>query len=110
MNKYEIIKELFESGMLHTLAHNMCVGDEYKDDLIQEIIMILLEYDDDKIKYMYDNKQLKFFCVRLIQNQFHSAHSPFYKKYKKYYTLVDGNKTILDDDLDDDTDDGRVEE
>ncbi len=107
--KNAIIKEIFESGMLHTLVHNMCVPEEYKDDLIQELCIILLEYDEDKIKYMYDNKQLKFFCVRVIQSQFYSAHSPFYKKYKKYYTLVDGNASLQNDD-EDDTDERGFEE
>ena len=95
--------------MLHTLAKNMCVGDDFKDDLIQEIVLILLQYDDNKIRLMYEKKQLKFFCVRLIQNQYYSAHSPFYKKYKKYYTLIDANKTNLNDD-ENDTDNGRIEE
>ena len=95
--------------MLHTLAKNMCVGDDFKDDLIQEIVLILLQYDDNKIRLMYEKKQLKFFCVRLIQNQYYSAHSPFYKKYKKYYTLIDANKTNLNDD-ENDTDNGSIEE
>ena len=47
--------------------------------------MVLLEYNPDKIVEMYEKKQLKFFMVRIIQNQYNSKTSPFYRKYKKYY-------------------------
>jgi hypothetical protein len=53
---------------------------------------------------MYRKKQLKYFLVGVIQRQYHSNTSPFFKKYKKYYQLIDGNyvnKEELNDDLDD---------
>ena len=40
---------------------------------------------------MYEKKQLKFFIVGIIQRQYNSKTSPFYKKYKKYYSMVDEN-------------------
>lgn len=61
------------------------------EDLTQEIYLILLEYDTEKIEQMYINGQLNFFIVKIINNQYFSANSPFYKKYKKYYNLIDGN-------------------
>ena len=61
------------------------------DDLVQEVYVILLEYKPEKIIELWQNKQLKFFIVGIIKRQYHSKTSPFYKKYKKYYTIVDGN-------------------
>lgn len=83
----------------------MRVNNNDIDDLVQEIYMILLDYKEDKIIEMYNKKQLKYFLVGVIQRQYHSSTSPFYKKYKKYYTLVDENhinkSELNDDDIDD---------
>lgn len=90
-SKNEIVSEIYKSELIPTLCKNMGVKQNDADDLIQEIYMILLEYDDAKIKKMYEDNQLKFFLVRIITNQYFSCNSPYYKKYKKYYQLIDGN-------------------
>ena len=89
----KIVEEIFNSNLLSTLFKNMCVRGNDFEDLEQEILLILLEYDDDKIIEMYNNKQLKWFIIKLIKNQYFSVNSPYYKKYKKYYKLIDGNIT-----------------
>jgi hypothetical protein len=87
----QIITEIETSGLLRELCENIRVSDNDIDDLMQEIYLILLEYDRDKLIAMYEKKQLKFFMVRIIQNQYNSKTSPFYRKYKKYYKYIDGN-------------------
>lgn len=89
----KIIIELYEQETVKDIINNFKVEDIDKDDLEQEIYCILLEYDSTKIIEMYKKKQLKFFIVGIIQRQYHSKTSPFYKKYKKYYSLLDANKT-----------------
>lgn len=91
--KNKIVEEIFNSNLLSTLFKNMSVKGNDFEDLQQEILLILLEYDDDKIIEMYNNKQLKWFIIKLIKNQYFSVNSPYYKKYKKYYNLIDGNIT-----------------
>lgn len=91
VGKNGIIAEIYSSGILEELFKNMGVKENDIDDLKQEISMILLEYNSTKIIEMYEKKQLKFFLVKVIQNQYFSSNSPYYKKYKKYYQLVDGN-------------------
>lgn len=86
-----IITDLYEKRTVRDIIRNMQVAEQDADDLEQEIYTILLEYDSDKIIEMYSKKQLKFFLVGVIQRQYFSKTSPFYKKYKKYYTLVDEN-------------------
>lgn len=100
----KIYEEVFE--MLDDIFKNMCIKQNDLDDLKQEIILIVMEYDREKIIELYEKKQLKFFVVRIINNQYFSNSSPYYKKYKKYYQLVDGNiyNNKLDDDLNDDLD------
>lgn len=86
-----IMTEVYETEMVKDIIKNMNVKLLDADDLEQEIYMILLEYNRDKIIEMYQNKQLKFFIVGVVQRQYNSKTSPFYKKYKKYYSVIDEN-------------------
>lgn len=86
-----IIEELYREKVIRNIITNMNVFEGDIDDLEQEIYTILLEYDVDKIIDMYNKKQLKFFIVGIVTRQYFSKTSPFYKKYKKYYSLVDSN-------------------
>lgn len=86
-----IMTEVYETDMVKNIIRNMKVNSIDAEDLEQEIYMILLEYNRDKIVEMYQNKQLRFFIVGVVQRQYNSKTSPFYKKYKKYYSIVDEN-------------------
>lgn len=86
-----IIEELYREKVIRNIITNMNVFEGDIDDLEQEVYTILLEYDADKIIEMYNRKQLKFFIVGIVTRQYFSKTSPFYKKYKKYYSLVDSN-------------------
>ena len=100
----KIIDELERNNVIRDICTNMRVQLNDIDDLTQEVYLILLEYNRDKIIELYQKKQLKFFIIGILQRQYHSNTSPFYKKYKKYYTLVDGNNvnnSEVNDDIDD---------
>lgn len=86
-----IIEELYREKVIRNIITNMNVFEGDIDDLEQEVYTILLEYDVNKIIEMYHKKQLKFFIVGIVTRQYFSKTSPFYKKYKKYYSLVDSN-------------------
>ena len=87
----KIIGELENNGTVREICENMKVSKNDIDDFVQEIYMILLEYDKDKIIELYKKKQLKYFIVGIISRQYNSSTSPYYKKYKKYYQYIDGN-------------------
>lgn len=93
MTNNQIVEAI--SGEVTTMIDNMVVKDMHKDDLFQEIILILLEYDNKKLEAIYDKNQIKFFIARIICNQYYSVHSYFYKQYKKYedskYNLTELN-------------------
>lgn len=100
MSNNDIIEAI--SGDVKDIISNMVVQDKHKDDLFQEIILILLQYDNKKLDTAYKKKQIKFLAARIICNQYYSVHSAFYKQYKKYennkYNLSDGlNKTEDED-------------
>lgn len=89
--KNQIITEIYQSKMLVEICRNMGIRANDIDDLTQEVYLILAEYDTDKIVEMWEKSQLKFWLVRIITNQYFSKNSPYYKNYKKYYQLIDGN-------------------
>ena len=53
------------------------------DDLLHECIMILIQYDENKMNEIIDRGHTKFFFVSIVINQWSSGTSPFYKLYKK---------------------------
>lgn len=71
-----------------------------RDDLVQEIYMVLLNYDEEKLQYLYDNNQLNFFLVRIIKNQYFSSTSPFHKKYRRYYDFINDGDVFENNDDD----------
>lgn len=84
MTVNDIVEEIYKTNLLTELCENIGVTKNDMDDFAQEIYLILLEYDEEKLIEIYNKNQLKFFIVRIIQNQYHSKNSPFYMKYKRY--------------------------
>lgn len=84
MTVNDIVEEIYKTNLLTELCENIGVTKNDMDDFLQEIYLILLEYDEEKLIEIYNKNQLKFFMVRIIQNQYHSKNSPFYMKYKRY--------------------------
>ena len=80
----DIIAELAKNKTIEGMIENLGVKALYKDDLLQETYIILLEYDENKIQEMYENGELKYFISKLLTNQINSKTSRFYYKYKKY--------------------------
>ena len=98
MEVLNIVEKLARNRVVEDMIKNMNIND-YPDDLAQEIYLILLEYDKEKIEEMYNKNQINFFISRIITNQAFSKNSPFYLNYKKW----DLNKEDLDFDNDADT-------
>lgn len=96
--------------MVKDICRNLGVRQQYFDDLVQEVLMILLEMDYSKVEEMYKNKQLNFFLTRIIKNQYLSTTSPFYKKYRKQYEYYDGNITSIIMQEQEEDDDGCAED
>lgn len=84
MTVNDIVEEIYKTNLLTELCENIGVTKNNMDDFLQEIYLILLEYDEEKLIEIYNKNQLKFFMVRIILNQHHSKNSPFYMKYKRY--------------------------
>src|SRR5690349_22039567 len=59
-----------------------------RDDLRSEVMLILLETPEDKIRQLHEQKVLKFFTVRIIMNLIQSKTSKFYKQYRQQFTPI----------------------
>ena len=55
------------------------------EDLLHETILTLYNADQEKIKIIIEKKQLTFYIVRIMLNQYQSNTSPYHKKYRKQY-------------------------
>lgn len=55
------------------------------EDLIQEVCLILLEMDQEKLKNLYNNNELNFYITRIVMNNIKSKTSQYYYKYKKHH-------------------------
>lgn len=92
--KQEIITELSRERVVEELVSNITKKNSFEiNDLIQDIYLFLLDYDDDKIVELYEKKQLKYFIVRMIYNNYFSVNSRYYYKYKKFIN----NTTQIED-------------
>lgn len=92
------IEYLARNRVVEEMIDKMNISGQHIDDLVQEIYLILLEYDTDKINELIQNKQINFFISRIIMNQVFSCTSDFYKKYVKW----DINKVEYNFDIDSD--------
>lgn len=97
-----MLNKIADEKLVETICKNIGVSPKYMDDLVQEIYLILLEYNQTKLQEIYDKGQLNFFLTRIIKNQWCSNTSPFYKKYRKFYDLIDGNNEGIMIDVEDD--------
>lgn len=57
---------------------------QYKDDLVNDLVIWLYEYDNDKLNDAYINKHLNALITKMIINNIYSQTSKFYKDYLKF--------------------------
>lgn len=57
---------------------------KYKEDFFNDLILIILEYNNEKLNDAHYNNHFNAFLTRIIQNNINSTTSPYYKTYMKY--------------------------
>lgn len=79
------------------------VPEQYKDDMFQDICVLLLRQDNRKLNAMSINKHVNAFVTAVLRTQLYSGSSEFYRAYRKYpqhamdIDATDFNETIADD-------------
>lgn len=77
-----LAKDRRVEALVENIAHHSLTAD--LKDLCQMVYLILLEYDESKLKDLWDNDQINFFIARIILNQYRSSNSPFHAIFRKY--------------------------
>ena len=62
---------------------------QYEEDFYQDLIVILLTYDNDKLNDAYHNKHMNALITRIIQNNIYSRSSKFYNNYLRFDLTTD---------------------
>lgn len=95
--KQQIIRELAQQKKIEELVDNITKTSSFElDDLVQDIYVNLLEYDAEKLIKLYESKQLIFFIVRMIYNNYFSKTSRYYYKYKKFINNCEKIEDLYD--------------
>lgn len=95
MNRQSILAEFYTSNEF-TKALNKFQPASLRDDLKQEVIVILCELTDEKLIGLYNRKELVFYAVRIMLNMINSTkiNQPFYKKYRQTFVELPANYQI----------------
>jgi hypothetical protein len=83
ITKNEILTGLWQSQFIKDLLQTITSGHQLKEDLRQELFLILLEMDEKKIIRAHKGNWLHYLCVNIVKKQYHSNTSPFHKMFRK---------------------------
>ena len=86
-----ILEEVLKSGLLNDCVNyqfiKLCKTDpekkEFKEDMLQDLYLILYNYDNEKLNNAYRNKHMNALITRILINQLWSKSSAFYNRYIK---------------------------
>jgi hypothetical protein len=86
MNIKEYITNLYKDPRIDTYIDNITRIDNYdlKDDLKQELFIILLNYKEEKIKDAIKNFYIDYLIINILMKMYRSNTSPFSITYKKH--------------------------
>ena len=80
--KSTILATLYQSKELESLLAKMH-PDHLREDLKQELFLVLCEKSEAEIKRLHDSATLRYYAVRIVCNMVKSNTSPFFKKYRQ---------------------------
>lgn len=78
-SNYELIKTCcFHQAMKYDTPS------EFLDDIVQEVSLILLEYDNEKLNKIVEENHLNAFISGILVKQLYSTNSAFYRTYRRF--------------------------
>ncbi len=111
--------EFYESDLLDKVVISVCKDTRYNEDLKSELIVILLNMNQNKLRKLLFSGEIIFYSIKIIKNQFYTKNSKFWKNYlnfvssdddiinnlesinvENYHSLLDEIETILDEKVD----------
>lgn len=91
MTNSQIVKENYE--LIRTCCEYQTskykVSNKLLDDLVQDICLILLEYDNVKLSALTRSGHINAFVTGILVRQLFSRNSAFYRTYVKFDQMTD---------------------
>lgn len=82
MTREQILAENFH--FIHKFASVTAKGSPHKDDLIQEVALIMSSMNESKLVSLHEKGELNLYTIGTIFRSFKSNTSPFYRKIRKF--------------------------
>lgn len=80
----EIVSVVIEQGIVDKALRLYGVHTSHREDLAQEVLLILLEMDNERLNDIHDDGKLSHFVTKIIKNQWCSNTSTYYALFRKY--------------------------
>lgn len=58
---------------------------QFRDDIEQDLVLTLLEYDNTRMNTMYTKNRLNAFITEVLRRQLFSKTSIFYRRYMRWH-------------------------
>ena len=85
MDRNRIIADLYQDKDILAAVGKMNPP-ELREDLLQEMFLVLCQKSDEDIQKMHEGGYLKFFLVRTMLNMIKSDRSTFYKQFRAVFS------------------------
>lgn len=80
----EIVSVVMEQGIIDKALQLYGVHTSHKEDLTQEVALILMEMANDRLNDIYEDGKLSHFITKIVKNQWCSNTSTYYALFRKY--------------------------
>lgn len=84
MSNGEIVTEVVRLGVIDNALRLYNVHISHRDDLTQEVLLILLAMDNERLNDIYTTGKIPHFVTKIVKNQWCSLTSTYYTLYRKY--------------------------
>lgn len=71
---------------------------QYSGDMLNDLIIIIAEYDNDKLNNIHKNKHMNAWLTRVLQNNLMSKSSKFYHQYLRFNMHMNELNDVKGDD------------
>lgn len=105
MTNSEIVDIYLKNGLIDRCVECQWAkkknGRQNKEDFYQDLILILLEYDNKKMNNAHKNKHMNALISKIIVNNIFSKNSPYYKTYEKFENKSETIDKVLEEENED---------
>ena len=97
MTNREIVDIYLDNGLIKRCVDcqfSYLKDRQFRDDFFNDLIVILLTYDNDKLNDVHTNNHFNAFVTRIIIQNIFSKTRPYYKDYRKFTDHIESDITI----------------